>query len=243
MNILVTAFAYNEIKHIPNMVEYYKRQGCDLFILDNMSYDGTYEWLVENNVPNMRVDTQDSFHIDIMQKALLEKLKELNPDWLIYTGIDTFFIFPERINEIINKAEENKFNTISCKLLEIFNTGEQSSIPFYKTYFYGKFIENREMIVKYHKDLHIVADRLVIPDRNTYNSDGILINYGMCKSKEEREETLKRRKKAWELGLSRGYGTHYLSSQKIDWKWERDKLTDVRTINAWTMIKKQLYEN
>ena len=51
-------------------------------------------------------------------------------------------------------------------------------------------------------------------------------NYGMCKPKEERDETLERRETAWKLGLSKGYGTHYKPCKAKNWLWDKSALLD-----------------
>lgn len=242
MNILVTAFAYNEISYIPYMVDYYHNQGCELFIIDNFSNDGTYEWLKENNIKTIRVDTNESFHISILQEALLKELIDIQPDWLIYTGIDTFFIFPEKIANIISDIDKEGYNTIRTRLIEVFNTGEEYSLPLHSHYFYGEYREQREMIVKYTPELIINGDGLIIPNKRSLHTKGVLINYGMCKPKEEREETFRRRQRAWKLGLNRGFGTHYYSGKNIQWLWDREKLIDIRTFDEWDMISNQLLQ-
>lgn len=245
MNILVAVFAYNEIKHIPDMVEFYRRQGCDLFILDNMSNDGTYEWLVKNNIKTSRCDTKESFHLDQLQAELKKQVDLISPDWVVYTGIDSYYCFPSTIRDEILEADKQGFNIIETDYISTFNTGEDRKMPFIDNYFYCKREHMKlRMIGKYNSaSFRFSADSVQVPDIKVYKNNGIYINYGMCKSKEEREETLTRRQKAWKMGLNRGYGTHYPSSQKVNWKWERDKLIDIRTIPEWGMIKKQLYES
>ena len=75
------------------MVNYYIKQGCDIFVMDNFSNDGTYEWLLENNISTTRIDTNDSFYLSKLQRALVEEIKKISPDWIIYTGVDMFYHF------------------------------------------------------------------------------------------------------------------------------------------------------
>ena len=54
-------FVYNELKYLPHVVDYYKKNGCGVYIIDNYSNDGTYEWLIENKEGfSFAVTTADS---------------------------------------------------------------------------------------------------------------------------------------------------------------------------------------
>jgi glycosyltransferase involved in cell wall biosynthesis len=237
MKITVAALAYNEIKYIPYMVDYYHSQGCDLFIVDNYSNDGTYEWLIENNIPTIRVDTDESFHLTTLQTVLNEQLKIINPDWVVYTGIDIFYHFEGTIREEIEKVDAKGYNIIRNTTYFAYNTGEDFTLPFYSTYFYIDLHGTNMMISKYGEGFEILADEIQLNNKSIYNT-GFMINYGMCKPKEEREETYKRRQKAWNLGLSRVYGTHYIGAQKKQWIWEKEELSDIRTMEEWRLITK-----
>lgn len=238
MKILVAAFAYNEIKYIPYMVEYYRGQGCDLLILDNYSTDGTYEWLVENGVDVERVNTNDAFHLPMLQQAMLKKLMKVCPNWVVYTGVDTYFYFEKTIAIEIANAERNWCNTISVDHIEARNTGEAFALPFQENYFFiSKMSRKREMIVKYHPSFRFAADTTIVPRKKVWDSAGFLINYGMCKPKEERENTLQRRKRAWAMGEHINHGSHYREAKERQWIWDKRELTDIRTTRYNKMIK------
>ena len=240
MKILVAAFAYNERPYIPYMVEYYRSQGCDLLILDNYSTDGTYEWLVENKVNTMRVDTKDTFHLVMLQKALLHQLKKEMPDWLVYTGVDTYYYFTGTIKEEVEKAVATGCTIIEVNHVEIHNSGEPFGLPFQQHYFYmaGGVFRRRQMIAQYRTNLNFNGDRVIISDSRVYQSNGFLVNYGMCKLKEEREVTFERRKRAWTLGNPKGQGVHYYTAQQKDWIWKKEELIDVRTTEYYKMMTK-----
>jgi len=240
MKILVAAFAYNERPYIPYMVEYYRSQGCDLLILDNYSTDGTYEWLKENEVDVVRVDTDDSFHLIRLQKAMLRELRRRHPDWFIYTGVDTYFYLGKSIRKEIEIQHNLGFNKIVVTRIEAYNTGEKFLLPFQENYFYVRVGEKREMIVRYDRDdrqFCFRGDRVYISNPKLFVNGGFLINYGMCKSKEEREETFARRQRAWALGNPKGHGIHYAPAQERNWIWEKENLTDIRTTEFYTLMK------
>lgn len=56
MKVLMICFVYNEIKYLPHSIDYYKKNNCDIYVIDNNSTDGTYEWLIENNIPCNRYE-------------------------------------------------------------------------------------------------------------------------------------------------------------------------------------------
>ena len=229
MKVLATALCYNERPYIEEMVNFFKEQGCSLFILDNMSNDGTYEWLIKNNIPTARIDTKESFHLEILQKELNKHLSLINPDWIVYTGVDGYYHFPSTIKEEIILADSLGHNIIQTFHYSVYNTGEERKLPLNSTYFYSSKDRDLQMIAKYQKGkTEIVADAIKVVNPNVYISTGYFVNYGMCKSKKEREITYARRIKAWEKGLIKGWGTHYKPAQLKNWKWNSNKLIDIR---------------
>jgi glycosyltransferase involved in cell wall biosynthesis len=240
MKVTVAAFAYNERPYIPYMVEYYRSQGCDLLILDNYSNDGTYEWLMDNEVKTVRVDTNESFHLMKLQAALVHELKKVNPDWVVYCGVDCYYFFEETIIQEIMKAERYKRNAIETNHFSMFNTGEQFQLPFPTSYFYGARHRTLRMIAKYDPNRFRISADWVYLEREViklYTSSGVFINYGMCKPKHEREKTYERRQKAWMLGERRGHGVHYAPAQERNWIWDKESLEDIRSTEFYKMIK------
>ena len=94
------------------------------------------------------------------------------------------------------------------------------------------------MIHKYNPTLRYLADDVSFPGQRIGNINGIMINYGNTKSKEERAETLKRRRKAWANGEPKGHGTHYLEGERKNWIWEKEKLNDVRKSKYYPFVEK-----
>lgn len=231
MKILAAALCYNERPYIEEMVNFYEEQGCDLFILDNMSNDGTYEWLIGNDIPTFRVDTDESFHLDLLQEELNKQLSLINPDWVVYTGVDSYYHFPSTIKETVINADSLGYNVIQTGYCSVCNTGEKRKLPLKDNYFYYSKQRNLQMIGKYQKDeTVIVADFIKVGNPKVYISKGYFVNYGMCKTKEERESTYKRRVKAWDMGLRRGYGTHYRPAKLQNWTWDKKNLMDIREL-------------
>jgi len=241
MKILVAAFAYNEIKYLPFMVDYYRKQECDLLILDNYSTDGTYEWLISNGINTVRINTNESFHLGILQKALNERIAEIKPDWVLYCGIDLYYFFDKPIKDIILAADVLGFNLISVRHYDAYNTGEKFAVPLHENYFYFREYEKSlKMIGKLSDGFKLFADEIIVSNPRIYESDGFLVNYGMCKTKEEREETFTRRRKAWEMGMCNRWGAHYKPASEVQWLWSRNGLIDIRQTEDYEIMKKNL---
>ena len=95
------------------------------------------------------------------------------------------------------------------------------------------------MISKYNTNFFKFAgDDIVILNPKVYRSEGFLINYGMCKSAEERNETLARRKRAWALGNPKRHGGHYLTHKQRNWQWTKEEFTDIRTTKYYKLMNK-----
>jgi hypothetical protein len=238
MKILAVAFAYNEIALISNFVKYYRAQGCDIFVLNNKSNDGTRRWMEANNVRHETLDTGGMFHLKKLQRGLVEEINRSKPDWIVYTGIDIIYSFPWTIRKTIERADRNGFNMIGVQHYNMHNTGETITDPLHKNYFYARKGNRLYMISKFQDPFGFEADSIQIKEKKIFQAKGVLINYGNCKPAIEREDTFKRRKKAWDAGLDRNYGVHYIEGHKRGWVWTKEELIDIREIEDYKYIKK-----
>ncbi|NCC47307.1 MAG: hypothetical protein EOM16_09790 [Bacteroidia bacterium] len=238
MKIVCITPVWNEIEYIGYKHNWCKNNGIDHYVINNESTDGTREWLVKNKVKFHDLDTGGSFHLGIIHKEILKTAKKIKPDWLIFLGCDLFAQTSDTLRNEITKA---RGNTIYFPTYIVFNSGETPGNPFH-TYYYVKQYINLPLIVKWHPKITLSGDAFTHPYPKVVTGNGILINYGMTKPKKEREETLARRKKAWEKGLRWNYGKHYIKAQKKDWIWSKDKLTDIRNIHPEliTNLQKQV---
>lgn len=228
MKILFTIFVYNELPYIADVVNYYKNQGCDIYIIDNYSNDGTYEWLLENNIKCSRFDTNESFDLSLLQKELERILHIEKPDWIVYGGADLYYVFDKKISDIIKLTDKEGFNQITVRCYSAVNTGETFKTPLYKTYFHGAYYRNLEMISKYSEDLVMNRDNIILPKINKKLVDGIMVNYGACKPIEEQKIKLKRRQKAWENGLAANVGKHFKKGSLVNWTWDKNDYLNFR---------------
>jgi len=243
MDILLITFIYNELPYLGDFVTYYKKQGIDLYVIDNYSNDGSYEWLISNNIKCSRFDTEESFDLRLLQKELTRILHIKKPDWIVYTGADLYYVFDKTIREEITTASNKGYNQLNIACYGALNTGEKFGTPLYKHYFYGKYWKDIVMISKYHEDIVMNGDNIIIPDSKIYNSNGIMCNYGACKPIAEQKIKLKRRQKAWDNGLNQNTGRHFRNGKTVNWTWKKEEIENFhRCINA-KYFKKLYSEN
>lgn len=239
MRILAATFVYNERPYIPYMIDYLKSQGVEVFILDNYSNDGTYEWLVENNISCERFDTKESFDLRLLQKELMKHVHRIKPDWFVYnSGADLFYIFEKTIRETLEQADKEGYNLLSIPCYGALNTGEAFGVPLQDHFFIASYWRNLNMIAKYDKEMFLKGDKIVVPNPKEYTVEGLMINYGACKPKEEMEEKLKRREKAWKNGLKKTTGQHFKKGKQRDWLYLKEEGKDLRYSDEWKYIQK-----
>jgi len=235
MKILYIIHIYNEMDFLPAKVKWCRENGLGMYILDNFSNDGSWEYLQENEIPCERVNTNGTFHLTLLQKATNNAIHRINPDWVCYTGMDTFVCTPTTLGEQISKC---RGDILRGPWINIFNTGEVRGNPF-KTYFYYSQIRTPiGLIYRYIPKSHLIADEVAWKGAKIVPLDGVYVNFGNVKPAKQRDDTLNRRKKAWTKGLPRSWGTHYPVYKKVNWLWEKNKLKDVRTSPYWNLYKK-----
>ncbi len=236
MNILNIMTCYNEIEYLPYTVEYYQDLGIDVFVLDNFSTDGSYEWLIQNKIPCERVDTNGAFHLVKLQIARLATMHFHKPDWVIYGDADEFIVIPNLpLKQLVGVADEKGFNLIKCRKLNFYNTGEKREKKNPKDlFFYYKEAPGLEReivrIHKYQSQIEYSFDFVQVTDPKICIVEGFVLNYGGTKSKEQREDVLLRRQKAWKEGLTSVAGEHYIEHKNQDWIWKKNELYDVRNL-------------
>ena len=229
LKILAIGFVYNEIEFIPIKHKWSRDQDIDLYIIDNMSNDGTWEYLQNNKIKSHRVDTNNTFDLRILQSEVIKVLHKIKPDWVIYHGADLFFFTKEGLRNDIEKANSEGYDGLSLTHIEMMNTGEKRNEGenIFEVFNFGLIQSKLNMVMKYKPDLKIMGDNMnsVKPKEIEY---GLLVNYGMTKSKKERIDTLDRRKKAWKNGLKEGYGKHYVSADKNNWEWDKKVCKEIK---------------
>jgi glycosyltransferase involved in cell wall biosynthesis len=238
MKISVCLFVYNERKYLPAFLDYYRRQGCDFIIIDNMSNDGTYEYLVKEKVNVSRLDTGGAFQLRLLQDALMKEIAKVKPDWVVYTGADLYYSFVKSIRETIMELHIAGYNQMKVQLASAMNTGEKMKKTLQNTYFYGIIQKDLIMISKYTDGFYIVADSIQLKAPKVRKVEGLVINYGACKPIREQRIKLQRRQKAWDEGMHKGWGTHYIEHEKRKWIWRKDELVYFPNTEIWKYIQK-----
>ena len=228
MKVLAIAFVYNELPFIETAINYYKAQGCELYVIDNMSDDGTWEWLQENNIQSHRFDTDNGFQLEWLQAEMVKTIHKIKPDWFLWFAPDLFHVFDKTIKDTIQEVEGLQYNQIASYCYCVKNTGEYYDTPLFFNYRYAYKNPHTLLCSQYSEQLKIFADRITIPNTSsTYR--GVILEYGGCKPREYQEAKLKRRKKAWKQGTPEGHGTHYLQGEKQNWVYDK-----IGLIDTWT---------
>jgi hypothetical protein len=187
-------------------------------------------------VPSCRVDTDGSFDLRILQGEMMKVLADIRPDWVVYQGADMYMMFPDGVKAAIREAELAGGNALHMDYVGFKNTGEDHrGFDPYGTYNYAEISEKTLVLVfEYRDNLQIAGDNIMGMD--LYDVEGAIFNYGMTKTREEREETYERRKKAWENGTDRIIGEHYEHANAANWKWDRNDLVNVAGTKYWPYV-------
>jgi hypothetical protein len=240
MRILATCFVYNEVKYIDQWVKWYHSQGCELFVLDNMSNDGTFEWLQKNNIPCERFDTNGAFHLHKLQDELMKHVARINPDWVVYCGADLFYITDKPLNEAIAEVDAQGFNQIRLACYNMVNTGEMFGTPLQMHFTRGGLYRDLIMIAKYGKGFSVKNDHIGLSEGKVIKLKGAMVNYGGCKPAKEQEEKLARRQKAWDEGLPANVGKHFRAGKNKNWIFPVEQTANLAESPVWEYIKKTL---
>jgi len=244
MKILCILTAYNEIDYLPYKKKFCDHHNLDLYVIDNYSDDGTWEWLQDNKIPSHRFDTDGMFVLQSLQDEIVRTQLSLSekPDWVIYNGADMFPVSLPNLNEEITRIDQAGFNLASMPWIGFFNTGEdRSKDPFNTFFYYSKNPSGQGLMFhKYNDSVRYIGDDArftSIPTKAT-KLNGLMINYGNAKSAENREIIFARRKKAWDRGVTpRSHGHHYRSGHDVNWTWNKNQLKDIRLTTEFKYIK------
>lgn len=239
--VLCIMTIYNEIDFLPYKVEWCRRNGLDLYVIDNYSTDYSYEWLKAHNINCHRVDTKGTFDLRILQNEILKTTNEIKPDWVVYCGADLFIFTEKPIINLCMEAEAVGKNIIGFPLINMCYAGEKREGNIFTTFFQYKKMHQIEFVYKWSGAIEYNGDVIKIPDRNPFECDGVMINYGKIKTPERRKEIIHRRRLAWLMGLDRSFGRHYLSEERRKFRqFNKDELKDIRKSVHWKYLEKYL---
>lgn len=240
MHILLPMLCYNSLDIIPYTIKYYQKEDIDIFVLDNYSTDGSWEYLQDNNIPSKRVDTNNCFDLNQLLHYKEEIIHQKKPDWIIVSGSDDFILTPTPMIDFIQNINNNGFDIIEIPLIRFLNTGEikkNFSDPrdiffYYEQYEPMKVIHSYKKFDNYFADTPIMnSDHMIIQPSNC-----LFIDYGNTRGFEKREEEYKRRKLAWKRGLPEHFGSHFKNASERNWIWDKKDLSDIRKSEYWNII-------
>ena len=108
---------------LPDKVSYCKDNGLDLYVIDNYSTDGTWEWLIENQVPCHRFDTNGEFHLQKLQDEMIRTCLEMDYRWIVYLDADLFIYTEKPLSQVIDDCEKDEFiNVLEFPRINFFRT-------------------------------------------------------------------------------------------------------------------------
>ena len=239
MRVMCILTVWNEREYLPLKLEYCKQNKLEPYVIDNMSDDGSWEYLQDQGVKSHRVDTDGSFDLRILQDEIVDTIHREKPDWVIYNGCDLFPVTIEPLHDSLSRLDRRGFNLAQIECVNFFNTGEErGGFDPFNTYFHYGDVNKFNMIHKYNPVLRYLADDVSFPGQRLGIIEGVMINYGNTKDEESRAETLERRRKAWRNGEPPGHGSHYLEGERNKWIWPKGDLVDVRETKYWKYVQR-----
>jgi len=243
MKVLMIHTAYNELPLLKYKLSYCKKNNFQLYIIDNISNDGTKEWLEENNIAHSFVDTNNSFNLIPLLDEMQKKVHEIKPDWFIYSGVDLFFESDIGIQGTIKQADILGYNQIETIMLTFYHTGDGfiEGNPFCNYFHYQLRADvgfNCRLICKYSDDIQITPDSILMNNISVYRNAGICFEMQASKPIEQRVETYLRRQKAWNEGMNKVWGTHYLELAKQNFLFDKKDCLDIRDSDLYALYKR-----
>ena len=234
MKVLCIMTVYNEIEMLPYKKEWCRRNGLDLYVIDNYSTDHTKGWLETQGITHHQINTKGAFDLRILQKEIVETTHKIKPDWVVYNGADLFIFAEKPLVRLCMDAEDKGKNVIGFPMIDICRIDNSRM---FENYYYRPSRDDIKFVYKYDSRITYRADIINIPNKQSYHPPGIMINYGRIKPVEQRKELLKRRKRAWHRGLPKRWGKHYLKEQAKGWSFNKDELSDIRESKYWQYLK------
>ncbi len=226
MKPLAIAFIYNELPYLPAAIAWYKSQGCNLFFIDNNSTDKSREYLIKQNIPYIKYNTGNAFHLEKLQAKLIEVVHKLKPNWFLWFAPDLFHVFKDKtIAEAIQLADAAGHTRIKSVCHNFKNTGETFNTPLFDYFEYFTINTDVLLCVKYNPEIKIIAD--TIKTTGTAQPAGLILEYGSCKPPKTQNEKLQRRQKAWKQGLNRNFGVHYKLGKARNWIYDKADLIHI----------------
>lgn len=238
MKILFITPCYNELFLLPYLKKHLDNNKIDLFIIDNMSDDGTEKWIVENNIEHIKLDTGGAFDLRPIHEEMNKVIHQKKPDWLIYGACDMFYESVNGFRGMIELADSQRFDLLETETIDFPVTGEEikPGNPF-KNYYTCKIeVRYQKLIAKYYPHIKIDVDEIVNNEGLVKSNAGVCFEMHSAKTTEQRIASYERRKKAWKNGLESCYGNHYRDGYEKKYIEDPDKcinITETRHIEQF----------
>lgn len=243
MRVLACGVVHDEIDILPYLLGHLKAQEIEVFIYDNFSDDGTWEYLQESGTQCERISSDGKFSLVKFIEKREEKWREERPDWCIFLDADEFpltFQFPT-LREFIEDRDQKGFNVIQQTRVNFRPTGtedfsEGDPLKIYRYYFISlpghRGHPQCDRIFKYSDGmkLHSGGHFIKMPDK-CVSAEGLnnpIFHYTMREN--ARQKTLQRleRRNKDEVTVELGWNKHYKKFVANDeWVWDKDKLYDI----------------
>ena len=136
----------NDLKRIKPQIEYHRKIGIKHFAyIDNVSDDGTFEWLREQ--PDVSLFSISEKYDNVVKNAWIRQITDYfgYEKWYLIVDSDEFFIYPGiekiKINQYIDYLEKRKIKSTFSPMIDMYainsdeNTGQSDDIP-------ENFVEN-----------------------------------------------------------------------------------------------------
>lgn len=237
MRILNVISCYNDIDYLPYVVQYYNDQGVDLYLIDNYSTDGCFEWAKQHNIACHRIDTQGKDHDEVMHLAQLAVMHKYKPDWVIFGGGDRFIVTPSMsIKSVAQSCQEKGFNIIKCRRLEFCDTGEKREkvhpLKMFRHYIEaGGHSKYTICMHKYHSQNCYKGGLVQVDYPKICKIEGYELSFEATKPLEVREEKYLRKQqliKKRVLGIEEAATLPQDKAKRI---WNKSDLLDIRNLD------------
>lgn len=231
--------SYNELPLLQWKHRYCKAFGFDMFIVDNMSTDGSVEFMQANGIEFCQIDTNEVFDLRPLLVEMNVQLHRIKPDWFIYEGMDVFPTFATTLQNEIAHIESSGYTQISLPQLLIY-AYKPFENPFRECNRYRIRYESLALISKYTEDVYISPDCINIPNKNVWRGNGAFFELHCYNTPERRAELLERRRRAWENGMPSNWGTHYQEEAYTGFVWPRERTQDIKDNEYYNWLFKKL---
>jgi len=240
LKILACLCVYNEMDILPNLLDHLKSQDIDVFVFDNYSTDGTWEYLKKNGIDYEKLDTGEKLDLGKIIEAKMRKWNEVKPDWCIYQDADEFPLTSEfsTLRELIEDRDKKGFDVINQLRVTFLPVGEEifdgksprETFHYYdKNYWFSSTNACSDRIFKYKKGIRLSGGAhhiLFSLRRSKEGLDNVIFHYPYREfAKRQVEE---RKSRSLESEVKRGLHKHYFESYPKGFIWSKEGKGDIR---------------